>query len=118
MFNVEAMEFPGQFKQTEEKTVEPVKNVNESENSANTYPFNETHNAEWNRVMKDLPVDNSLARSWARMLDRGILIGSPTSAIYDNTFQDFQYARGSVSKDGSVVVFFDARGVVGTESGL
>jgi len=91
------------------------------------YPFTQELKDEWNRVDASLDASTAIAVAWARYTDKGATIGSPVSAEYtrkDGTSrQDFQYARASFdnfegSNPNKIVQFFDARGIVGHETGM
>lgn len=91
-----------------------------------TYPFQDHHTAAWTRVVS-LPEDTPIGRAWARLLDRGINVGSPSGDVYklNDKFecQEFDHATAFIEMDldrnpNLLVDFKDARGNVGHESGL
>lgn len=94
--------------------------------TASAYPFNKEHEREWT-LNGTYDENTPIARAWARMYDKGILLGHPLTDAYDVgkgiMRQVFNHAYGDFDTNvennpNKATVFYDARGVVGTESGL
>lgn len=93
-----------------------------------TYPFSAEQERMWNMHGLNLATDTPYAKAWARLHDRGIVLGPPVFEAFNResdgkTVMVFnggycEYDNNTTTNPNMNSVFFDARGVVGTESGL
>lgn len=89
------------------------------------WEFSDEALTEWNAEVQT-NTDTPIARAWDRLRVRGILVGSPLGEVYALNEkvlkQRFSHATASFLNEAGnynqAVEFHDARGIVGTESGL
>jgi hypothetical protein len=117
-------------KNEEKKTTmveeKPVKKRRDE--TEDTYLVKDHHDELWHSAGTNFNDDTPIARAWRRLLDRGIQLGPPlgkeyTSVVNKMNQQLFLYALAEFDTNNDknpnkAVTFYDARGIVGTESGL
>lgn len=93
----------------------------------NSYPMHDFHAEVWKANGNLFDTSTPIAKAWSRLLDRDIQIGPPLGEEYTSVRgprrQMFTYALAEFDDNeernpNKAVTFFDARGIVGTESGL
>lgn len=96
-----------------------------------TWVFSDKEKEEWQSSGTSFDIETPIGHAWARLLNRDIQIGPPITNITKISQNDepdlyrqlFQHATAFYVDDASknpnlIVEFTDARGIVGTDSGI